>query len=216
MSPVVEGTVRRRRPTDETGRGQVLVPAVAEAAHRLGADAVGLVDVRCGAALNVYIDRVGISYDDGRVLGDRHSPVQLTARVVGRRPVPDRDIPQVVARIGVDREPLDGTDPDDARWLRACLPPGEPERAARLEAELALLASDPPVLLRGDVVDLLPEALAHVPAGALPVVTTTWALSRLSPRATPSLPGAPARERPAGGVGVGRGRGGRAVRADAR
>ncbi|HMG64807.1 MAG TPA: DUF2332 family protein, partial [Streptosporangiaceae bacterium] len=32
--------------------------------------------------------------------------------------------------------------------------------------------------LRGDAVEVLPDALARVPAAALPVVTTTWALSR--------------------------------------
>jgi hypothetical protein len=70
------------------------------------------------------------------------------------------------------------TDPDEARWLRACLWPDQPERAARLEAEMALAATAPPLLLRGDVVEVLPDAFARVPADALPVVTTTWALSR--------------------------------------
>ena len=43
---------------------------------------------------------------------------------------------------------------------------------------MALAAADPPLLLRGDAVELLPGAFARVPDGALPVVTTTWALSR--------------------------------------
>ena len=51
------------------------------------------------------------------------------------------------------------------------------ERAARLDAEMALAATDPPLLLRGNPVEVLPDAVAHVPADALPVVTTTWALS---------------------------------------
>jgi hypothetical protein len=181
LSDEVAAVGARRRPRpDERGRATVLYPAVAEAAHRLGADAVGLVDVGCGAGLNLTLDRVGIAYGDGRSLGDPESPVQLTATVVGARPVPARAVPPVVARTGIDREPLDVTDPDDVRWLRACLPPDEPERRARLDAELAVLATDPPLLLRGDVVDRLPEAVARVPAGALPVVTSTWALSRLS------------------------------------
>jgi hypothetical protein len=70
------------------------------------------------------------------------------------------------------------TDADDARWLRACLWPDQPERIARLEAEMALAAAAPPVLLRGDAIEVLPDAFARVPADALPVVTTTWALSR--------------------------------------
>jgi len=107
--------------------------------------------------------------------------VQQSAAVKGDRPVPDRDLPEVVARIGVDRDPFDVTDPDDARWLRACVAPDRPDRAARLDAELALAAAAPPVLLSGDPVDMVPDALARVPAGALPVVITTWALSGLSP-----------------------------------
>jgi hypothetical protein len=88
-------------------------------------------------------------------------------------------MPAVVARIGVDLEPVDVTDPDDARWLRACLPPDRPERIARLAAEMALAATAPPLLLRGDAVEVLPDAFARVPADALPVVITTWSLSRL-------------------------------------
>jgi hypothetical protein len=87
-------------------------------------------------------------------------------------------MPEVVARVGVDRDPVDVTDVDDVRWLHACLWPDQPGRAARLEAEVALAATAPPLLLRGDAVDVLPDAVARVPADALPVVTTTWALSR--------------------------------------
>ncbi|WP_406010930.1 DUF2332 domain-containing protein [Streptomyces sp. NBC_00637] len=179
--PVVEIATRRRLRTDESGRGAVLYPAVAEAARRAGADAVGLIDVGCSAGLNLGVDRVGIRYGNGPSLGASSSPVQLSATIVGDRPVPARAMPEVVARVGVDPDPLDVSDADDARWLRACLWPGQPERAAMLEAEIALAATAPPLLLRGDAVDMLPDAFAHVPADALPVVTTTWALSRFPP-----------------------------------
>ena len=176
---VVAIAVRRRTRTSETGRCAVLYPAIAEAAHRLGADAVGLVDVGCSAGLNLNVDRVGITYSNGPTLGDPSSPVQLSCSIVGDRPVPTRAMPEVVARVGVDRDPLDVTDADDARWLRACISPDQPERIARLDAEMALAATAPPLLLRGDAVEVLPDAIARVPADALPVVTTTWALSRL-------------------------------------
>jgi hypothetical protein len=177
--PVVAIAVRRPVRADETGRYAVLYPAIAEAARRTGADAVGLIDVGCSAGLNLNVDRVGITYGDAPSLGDPSSPVQLTASVVGARPVPARAMPVVVARVGIDPDPVDVTDPDEARWLRACLGPDQPERAARLEAEMALAATAPPLLLPGDVLEVLPGALARVPADALPVVTTTWALSRL-------------------------------------
>ena len=72
------------------------------------------------------------------------------------------------------------TNPDDARWLRAGQPPDQPEQAARLDSELALAATAPPQLLPGDPIEVLPNAIARVPADALPVVITTWALSPFS------------------------------------
>ena len=56
---------------------------------------------------------------------DLSSPVQLSGSIVGDRPIPTRAIPQVVARVGVDLDPVDVTDADDARWLRACLWPDQ-------------------------------------------------------------------------------------------
>ncbi|MFI6657538.1 DUF2332 domain-containing protein [Streptomyces sp. NPDC050523] len=176
---VVAVAVRRTPRGGETGRCAVLHPAVAEAAHRADADAIGLIDVGCSAGLNLNVGRVSVTYSNGQVLGDASAPVRFSASVVGDRALPARAMPEVVARVGVDADPVDVTDADDARWLRACLPPDQPERAAQLAAELALAATNPPTLLAGDAVELLPEALARVPEGALPVVTTTWALSRL-------------------------------------
>jgi hypothetical protein len=178
--PVVAIAVRRRARPNETGRCAVLYPAIAEAAHRAGAKAVGLIDVGCSAGLNLNVDRVGITFSNGPSLGDPSSAVQQSSSLVGERSIPARGMPEVVARIGVDRDPIDVTNEDDARWLRACQPPDQPKRAARLQAEMALAATAPPLLLRGDVVEVLPDAFARVPASALPVVTTTWALSQLA------------------------------------
>jgi len=119
----------------EEVRCAVLYPAVAEAARRAGAAAVGLVGLGPAAGLDLQLDRVGITYSDGSSLGDPASPVQVTATVVGDRPVPATPMPPVAARIAVERDPV---------------------------ARLA-------------------EAVAQVPAEALPVVTTAWALSRLTP-----------------------------------
>jgi len=174
---VVRVAVRRPLRANETGHCAVLYPAIAEAASRVGAHAVGLIDVGCSAGLNLSVDRVGITYSNGQSLGDPSSPVQLSSLNVGERPIPERAMPEVVDRIGIDPDPLDVTDADDARWLRACVRPDDPERMARLEAEVALAATAPPLLLQGDAIEVLPDALARVPADALPVVTTAWALS---------------------------------------
>jgi hypothetical protein len=174
---VVAIAARRKTRANQTGRCAVLYPAIAEAASRVGADAVGLIDVGCSAGLNLNVDRVGITYSNGQTLGDPSSSVQQQASIVGDRPLPARAMPEVVTRIGIDLDPVDVTDADEARWSRACV---WPEQAATLEAEIALAATAPPLLLQGDALELLPDALARVPADALPVVTTTWALSDYS------------------------------------
>src|SRR5580700_10577800 len=57
---IVAIAARRKTQTSETERCAVLYPAIAEAARRVGADAVGLIDVGGSAGLNLHVDRLGI------------------------------------------------------------------------------------------------------------------------------------------------------------
>lgn len=173
---VATATIRQTQ-TNETGRGAVLYPAIAEAARRVGATSLGLVDVGCSAGLNLNVDRAAITYNDDLVLGEAGSPLQLDCEATGARGVPATAMPSVVARIGIDLSPIDVANEDDVRWLRACLWPDQPERIARLDAAIALADEQPPTLLAGNALDVLPDAVAQVPTDALLVVTTTWALA---------------------------------------
>ena len=93
-----------RSGTPDAVRCAVLYPAVAEAARRLGAGAVGLVDLGSPPGVAVRLDRIGITYSDGRTLGDLAAPVQVSASVVGPQPVPARAVPEVAARVVVERD----------------------------------------------------------------------------------------------------------------
>ncbi|MDP1793715.1 MAG: DUF2332 domain-containing protein [Acidimicrobiales bacterium] len=174
---IVATAAARQTQTNETGRAALLYPAIALAAERVGAETVGLVDVGCSAGLNLNLDHVAISYSNGAVLGDRSSALRLECDLVGEAGVPTRSLPGVVARIGIDLSPVDISDPDDARWLRACLWPDQPERIARLDAAMTLARANPPELLAGNALDVLPDAAQRVPDDALLVVMTTWALA---------------------------------------
>jgi hypothetical protein len=159
--------------TNEPGRCAALVTALSAVEGP-----VGLIEVGSAAGLCLYPDRY--SYDfDGRLVG-RRSVVHLTCATSGPVPVPD-DVPQVVARVGVDRNPLDPADPGDRAWLRALIWPGPnaSARLDRLDAAADLVAAEPPAVLRGDLVDRLPEALALLPAGCTPVVFHTAVLMYL-------------------------------------
>ena len=162
-------------------RCAVLYPAIAEAARRVAATAVGLIDLGRGGGANLTVDRVAITYSNGQTLGNASSAVQLFCTVVGDRAIPNGAMPAVVARLGIGRARSEGPDADDAHWLRACVAPDQLERPASVEACLALAAATAPRLLPGDPVEVLPDAIGRVPGDALPVLTTTWALSRFAP-----------------------------------
>lgn len=128
----------RATQTNEPARCAALLPALATIDGPLA-----LVEVGTSAGLCLYPDRYGYDYD-GRPVGPP-SPVQLRCTTSGPVPVPTA-LPEVVARIGIDLNPLDVTDPDDLAWLRALVWPGpvEAERLQRLDAAAAIAAQEPP------------------------------------------------------------------------
>ena len=70
-----------------------------------------------------------------------------------------RDV-RPVARLGLDPAPLDVFRADDARWLRACVWPGERAREERLEAALEAFGA---ARIRPDAPVLVPVAASSVP-----------------------------------------------------
>lgn len=157
----------RATQTNEPARCAALLPVLAAIDGPLA-----LVEVGTSAGLCLYPDRYSYEYD-GRPVGERRS-VHLRCSTTGPVPVPGA-LPEVVARIGVDLNPLDVTDAADLAWLRSLVWPGpvEGDRLARLAAAAAVAAREPPTLLTGDLVDRLPHALDLVPEGATPVVLHT-------------------------------------------
>lgn len=155
--------VDRSTQTNEAARTATFLPILAQMPGP-----VALIEVGCSAGLCLYPDRYGIDYDGaGPLVAD--SLVRIDVATTGPVPMPER-LPEVVARIGIDLNPLDVANPDARTWLEALVWPEHSERLARLRAAMKLVAQDPPTLLAGDLVDALGEALGLVPAGATPVV----------------------------------------------
>jgi hypothetical protein len=89
-------------------------------------------------------------------------------------------MPTVTWRCGVDRRPIDVTDPDEARWLEACVWPDHVERFERLVAAIDIARTSPPELLAGDAVTSLAPAIERIGADTHPVVTNSWVLNYLT------------------------------------
>lgn len=95
----------------------------------------------------------------------------LACRRTGPVPLPTRPV-EVVWRAGIDINPVDVTDADDARWLSCLVWPGEGDRAERRAAATDLARCDPPHLVRGDLAEQLAETAADAPEEATLVVST--------------------------------------------
>jgi len=164
---VVEAELQTRTTqTNEAGRCAVLLPALAALPQPLA-----LLEVGASAGLCLYPDRYSYSYND-HVIGDGE-PL-LECATTGLSPLDG--LPEVVWRAGLDLNPLDVTDPASLAWLEALVWPENTDRLARLRAAAAVAAADPPLLVRGDLVDDLSALAAQAPAGATLVVFHTSVL----------------------------------------
>lgn len=173
--PAVRATIlERRTQTNEVGRLTALVPALG----LLGDGPLALVELGASAGLCLYPDRYDYVWEGAGELGGSGGPT-LTTRAIGPLPLPGA-LPRIVARIGVDLNPLDVSSEDDMSWLLTLIWPGQEDRRQRLAAAIEVARADPPRLLAGDMLDRLDEALALAEAsGGTPVVQHSAAVAYL-------------------------------------
>jgi hypothetical protein len=170
---IIDLLAHRHVQTNEVGRSAFLGPALAVAADRLGTP-LGLVDVGASAGLNLRCDRYLLDYGAAGTTGPPDAAVRIACEVRGDvRPPIRRTLPSLAGTIGVDRAPVDVTDPDDGRWLMACVWP-QSDRLARTKLAIREAASDPPTVLQGDAFDTLPDAVRRLPPGTAVCVSTFW------------------------------------------
>jgi hypothetical protein len=157
--------------TNEVQRCFALLPAFLVLAAEHGAEALDLVELGPSAGLNLLWDRYAYAYRAGR-----WGSSELLLRGVEYVPVPHGVLarrPAVRRRLGIDLNPVDVTSDHGARLLHAFIWPGRVERAQRLRRAIAILRREPPTLVRGDYVELLPAVLAERDEDALTVVFQT-------------------------------------------
>ena len=175
---IAERLASRRVQTNEVARCACLLPALALA----GRDRpLALIDVGASAGLHLLWDRYAYEYSDGRRFGPAASRVRLRCelRGQGRPGLPDGVT--AATRLGIDIHPVDMRDPEAARWLLALVWPDQPERAVRLRAAMAVASADPPRLVAGNALDVLPALIDEAPAGAEVCVLHCHTLNQFSP-----------------------------------
>jgi hypothetical protein len=159
--------------TNEVQRSWVLVPCFLLVARRAGFGQVDLVELGPSAGLNLILDRYRCVYRAGQ-----SGPADARVRLGGeeRRPLPAELLArplQVRSRVGVDRDPVDVTDPAQAELLRAFVWADQSRRLELFDLAVDELRRGPPELVRGDLDEELPRLLVRLPEGALPIVFQT-------------------------------------------
>jgi hypothetical protein len=129
-----------------------------------------LVDVGTSAGLNLVADDPAF---------------RMSWTVDGETALRTGDLPPLSTRLGLDRSPLDVRDPDNARWLEACVWPSDQQRRLRLKTAIAafLRAADqgtPPVL-QPCPIEEVPDRVTVVGRDARLFVLQTIVWDYLSP-----------------------------------
>jgi len=179
----------RRVQTNEPGRAALLLPALTHVAAAAGRP-LALVEIGTSAGLLLRFDRYAIRYvRDGASVLERTGDaplIECTLRGALVPPVP-ADRLDIASRVGIDLAPIDPRDAGSRRWLEALVWPDQPRRLERLRAALDAAAADPPAVVAGDALDLLPGMLAAMPARVAPVVFHAWVLNQFTAAARQQL-----------------------------
>jgi hypothetical protein len=156
--------------TNEVQRCWMLLPCFLELARRTGFSEFDVLEFGPSAGLLLYWDRYRYRFEAG-AWGDARAPLELSGDE--RRPVPAELLQLrlvVGSRVGIDLAPVDVTTDDGALLLRSFVWADNSERLERLDRAIEVLRGDPPTLVQGDFVELLPQYLERRRSDALTVV----------------------------------------------
>lgn len=129
-----------------------------------------VIELGPSAGLNLCWDKYRYRYKAG-AWGPASSGLELTGEEL---PGPSAELlarrPAVRRRLGIDLFPVDVTTEHGARLLQCFVWADQTQRLERLRCAIEVLREDPPELVQGDYVELLPRVLAERDTQALTVV----------------------------------------------
>jgi hypothetical protein len=166
----------RTTQTNEPARCCVLLPLLARLPQPLA-----LLEVGASAGLCLIPDRYGYDYGRRRIEPAAGGAPVFHCEASGAVPLPAR-VPRIVWRLGLDLNPLDLRSENDVRWLETLVWPGQGKRTQRLSAAIGVARSDPPTIVKGDLLTDLEPLMAAAPKDATLVVYHTAVLAYVTSR----------------------------------
>jgi hypothetical protein len=160
----------QRVQTNEVQRCWALLPCFLEAARRLEASTVDLIELGTSAGLLLFWDQYRYRYEAGE-WGPADARLELSGEERGRVPgeLLGRKL-EVRDRVGIDLEPVDVTRDEGALLLKSFVWADRSDRLERLERAIDALREHPPEVVQGDFVELLPRLLERRRPDALTIV----------------------------------------------
>lgn len=155
--------------TNEIGRVAAIAPVLSSLPAN---DDFTLIDIGTSAGLTLQLEDCFINYGSLGSIGPVDSKVKVETEVLSGNP-PLKNV-SISKRIGIDRNVLDPSNANDARWLLACVWP-DTGRLDRTRAALELAETRPSKLIEGDALESLSGILSSV-SGPV-IVTTTWVVA---------------------------------------
>lgn len=177
LAPLV---TTRATQTNEVGRSAILHPAFRKVTMEAG-EPLHLIEIGPSAGLNMIWDHYAVRYrgaGDAIVLGEGELIIDCELR--GDKHPPLGPTPKIASRIGLERNPVDLSDPDRRDWLKALVWPDQVERFARLEKAIAIFARHKPEIRAGDALENLSDAIARVPEDQPVCIYHTMAVYQFS------------------------------------
>lgn len=166
----------RRTQTNEPARCATLLPLLAQLPQPLA-----LVEVGAAAGLCLLVDYYGYDYGEGRtippVIPTPGAPV-FACVANPLTPIPSKPV-TVSWRAGVDLNPIEPSDPEQTRWLKTLIWPGEGRRSQMLDSALSIARRHPPRVTQADLRDGIAELASEAPRDATLVVFHTAVLNYL-------------------------------------
>jgi hypothetical protein len=161
----------RTTQTNEPARCSVLLPVFAQLPQPLA-----LLEVGASAGLCLLPDRYGYDYGVTRIEPAVANAPIFHCAVSGAFPLPNA-VPQIVWRLGLDLNPIDLSCDDQVEWLETLVWPGQENRAEKLRAAIDVARSDPPRIIKGNLLTDLEPLIAMAPKRATLVVFHTAVLA---------------------------------------
>ena len=159
----IEQLIRTRAvQTTFLNRAGLIAPAARIVAEAAG-EPLSLIEIGCSAGLLTLFDHY--QYDcgpDGR-FGDPGRPLVQAPHWVGARRPKGGPPPRIGARVGLDLNPVDPSDPLERRWIESLAPPDWVAERAQLAAALRYRAETGLRTIAGDAMQSLPALIGELP-----------------------------------------------------